>query len=110
MGRRHDLYFPKQKKDNHPLVIFIHGGGWGHGKKEHETDFAMFFDKNFGVQNIEYRLATKAVAPAAIEDTRCALDFLVNQASAYNINPKNRSDRYLCRRASGITYRFDSEK
>jgi acetyl esterase/lipase len=81
-----DLYVPKKGKGNRPLVIFIHGGGWVHGKKEQETDFQVFFEKNFVVANVEYRVASQAVAPAAIEDSRCALNFLINQASAYKID------------------------
>ena len=36
--------------------------------------------------NIEYRLTGQATAPAAIEDTRCALIYLIKNAKALNID------------------------
>ncbi|WP_207421137.1 alpha/beta hydrolase [Desertivirga brevis] len=83
-----DIYVPRQSGRKRPLIIFIHGGGWVHGKKEQETDFAMFFEKNFVVANIEYRVARQAVAPAAIEDSKCALQYLIANADTYKIDRK----------------------
>ncbi|MFD2163127.1 alpha/beta fold hydrolase [Paradesertivirga mongoliensis] len=83
-----DLYVPKEGAGDRPLLIFIHGGGWVHGKKEQERDFGMFFEKNFVIANIEYRVANQAVAPAAIEDSRCALHYLVREAGKLRIDRK----------------------
>ena len=55
-------------------MINIHGGGWNHGVKESQTGFNTFFKMGFAVANIEYRMTPQATAPAAVEDTRCALD------------------------------------
>jgi acetyl esterase/lipase len=40
----------------------------------------------FAVANIEYRLTGQATAPAAIEDTRCALIYLIKNAKELNID------------------------
>ena len=81
-----DIYFqPKSTKLN-PLIINIHGGGWNHGVKESQTGFNSFFIKGFSIANIEYRLTAKAKAPAAIEDARCALIYLIKNASRFNID------------------------
>ncbi|MEI6947139.1 alpha/beta hydrolase [Paraflavisolibacter sp. H34] len=85
---RLDLYTPKNNHRKKPLVIFIHGGGWVHGKKEEEKDFAIFFEKEFVIANVEYRLAGQAPAPSAIEDTRCALAYLLQKAHTYGIDRK----------------------
>ncbi len=83
-----DLYYPKDSDINHPLIINIHGGGWNHGTKESQTGFNTFFKRNCIVANIEYRLVNQSTAPAAIEDARDALLFLVKNASSYNIDPQ----------------------
>lgn len=68
------------------VVINIHGGGWNHGVKESQTGFSTFFKAGFAVANIEYRLTPQATAPAAVEDTRCALIYLIKNAKALNID------------------------
>ena len=81
-----DIYLPPKDKGPSPVVINIHGGGWNKGVKESQTGFSTFFKKGFAVANIEYRLTGHATAPAAVEDTRCALIYLIKNAAALNID------------------------
>lgn len=81
-----DIYLPPKKNKPTPVVINIHGGGWNHGKKEEQTGFSTFFKAGFAVANMEYRLTGQATAPAAIEDTRCVLIYLIKNAAALNID------------------------
>ena len=81
-----DVYLPPKEKGPSPVVINIHGGGWNKGVKESQTGFNTFFKAGFAVANIEYRLTGQATAPAAIEDTRCALIYLIKNAKALNID------------------------
>jgi acetyl esterase/lipase len=81
-----DLYLPAKANELSPVVINIHGGGWNHGVKESQTGFSTFFKNGFAVANIEYRLTGRATAPAAVEDTRCALIYLVTHAKELNID------------------------
>jgi acetyl esterase/lipase len=81
-----DLYLPPAANGLAPVVINIHGGGWNHGVKESQTGFNTFFKNGFAVANIEYRLTGQATAPAAVEDTRCALIYLVKHAKELNID------------------------
>ena len=81
-----DIYFTSKEKKPSPVVINIHGGGWNHGVKESQTGFNTFFKEGFAVANIEYRLTGQATAPAAVEDTRCALIYLIKNAKELNID------------------------
>ncbi|MFN2437980.1 MAG: alpha/beta hydrolase fold domain-containing protein [Chitinophagaceae bacterium] len=81
-----DLYLPPKIKGPSPVVINIHGGGWNKGVKESQTGFSTFFKMGYAVANIEYRLTGQATAPAAIEDTRCALIYLIKHAAELNID------------------------
>lgn len=81
-----DIYNDPKVSKPTAVVINIHGGGWNHGVKESQTGYSTFFKAGFAVANIEYRLTGQATAPAAIEDTRCALIYLIKNAKSLNID------------------------
>ncbi|MCD8080395.1 MAG: alpha/beta hydrolase [Bacteroides sp.] len=83
-----DLYLPPRTDKSTPVIINIFGGGWNHGNKEKQRGFSHFFKAGCAVANIEYRLVDVAPAPAAIEDVRSALIFLLKNAGTYNIDPR----------------------
>lgn len=83
-----DLYLPPKTNKPTPVVINIHGGGWKNGVKESQGGFSSFFKAGFAVANMEYRMTGQATAPAAIEDTRCVLIYLIKNAAALNIDVK----------------------
>ena len=84
-----DLYLPPSSQKASPVIINIHGGGWKNGVKESQGGFSTFFKAGYAVANLEYRLTGQATAPAAIEDVRCALIYLIKNAEALHID-KNR--------------------
>lgn len=70
-----------------PTVIFIHGGGWVRGTKEASVLTVLpYIAMGYSVVNVEYRLAEVSLAPAAIEDCRCALRWVVEHAKEYNFD------------------------
>ena len=81
-----DLYLPPKEKGLSPAIINIHGGGWQNGTKDTQGGFNSYFKAGFAVANIAYRLSGQATAPAAIEDTRCALIYLIKNAKTLNID------------------------
>lgn len=84
---RVDLYLAPKAEKPTPIVINIHGGGWKSGTKESQGGFNSFFKAGFAVANMEYRLSGQATAPAAVEDTRCMLIYLIKNAKELNIDP-----------------------
>lgn len=84
---RLDLYLPPASGQPTPIIINIHGGGWNKGTKESQSGFSGFFRKGWAVANVEYRLSQQAPAPAAVEDVRCALIYLINNAKRLHIDP-----------------------
>lgn len=71
-----------------PVLINIHGGAWTHGNKESQGGFSAFLKRGFLIANVEYRMSPVAKAPAAIEDVRSALLYLVKHAADLNIDPE----------------------
>jgi len=81
-----DLYQNKNP-GLHPILIAIHGGGWIEQSKETFKPFLdTYLNWGFSVVNINYRLASTAIAPAAVEDSRCALYWVINNAEKYNFD------------------------
>ncbi|HEX8373398.1 MAG TPA: alpha/beta hydrolase [Chthoniobacterales bacterium] len=81
-----DLYLPAATKGRHPLIIWIHGGGWAQGSKEH-TPAAAIIAQGYAVASINYRLSQHATFPAQIQDCKAAVRWLRANAEKYQINP-----------------------
>jgi len=87
-----DLYQPAAPGP-HPLVIYIHGGGWVGGHTRHSGALENFPEvlaslaaEGFVVASLEYRLAGEAPFPAQLQDARAALRFLRANAAKYHID------------------------
>jgi acetyl esterase/lipase len=70
-----------------PTLIYIHGGAWINGTKENSLlQTFPFLEKGWAVVNVEYRVTKVARAPAAVEDCRCALHWVVDHAKDYKFD------------------------
>ena len=83
---RMDVYYPTDATKSVPVVINMHGGGWNHGFKEEQGGFGTYFNMGYAVANVEYRMTGEATAPAAVEDVRGAMIYLLNHAAELNID------------------------
>jgi acetyl esterase/lipase len=90
---RLDLYEPPGAPGSHPLVVFIHGGGWMSGHTRHSGAFedwpgvlASLAAKGYVVASVEYRLSGEAPFPAAIQDIKAAIRWLRARALQYGID------------------------
>lgn len=88
-----DIYVPAGKGP-HPLVLYIHGGGWRAGHTRHSGAFADFpkvlaslAAEGFTVASLEYRLSSEAQFPAQLQDSNAAIRFLRANAARYAIDP-----------------------
>ena len=83
-----DLYLPPRTAPV-PTVLLIHGGGWVEGNKERAFLGALpYLALGYAVVNVQYRLGRSALAPAAVEDCRCALWWVAAHAEEYKLDPK----------------------
>lgn len=88
-----DVYVPASPGP-HPLVLYIHGGGWMGGHTRQSGAFADFpkvlaslAAEGFTVASLEYRLSAEARFPAQLQDSNAALRFLRAHAADYKIDP-----------------------
>lgn len=83
-----DLYLPRNRTAATPALILFHGGGWVGGQKERNVLYLLpYLSMGWAVINVEYRLAGNSLAPAAVEDCRCALRWATRHAKEYRIDP-----------------------
>lgn len=84
---RLDVWRNNANKAAKPTLIYIHGGGWVFGDKTGASHlFLPFIERGWNVVNVEYRMAGSHVAPAAVEDVRCALRWVYRNAKLYDID------------------------
>jgi acetyl esterase/lipase len=84
-----DVYKPAQGTAPLPVVLNIHGGGWVAGSREGAALTTLpYMQMGLAVVNVEYRLAKTSLAPAAVEDTLCALQWIGRNAKRFNFDPE----------------------
>jgi acetyl esterase/lipase len=90
---RLDVYAPASRSTRHPLVVFIHGGGWTSGHTRHSGAFenwpavlASLSARGYVVASVEYRLSGEARFPAAIQDVKAAIRWLRAHAATYGVD------------------------
>ena len=84
---RLDVYARRDTSAPTPTLIYIHGGGWVGGTKEGSILSALpYLEMGWSVVNVEYRLGRVSLAPAAVEDCRCALRWVIAHAKEYNFD------------------------
>ena len=82
-----DVYARRNAAGPVPTVIYIHGGGWVGGSKEGSIlALAPYLEMGFAAVNVEYRLGRVSRAPAAVEDCRCALRWVIANAEKYGFD------------------------
>jgi len=82
-----DVYQPRGTEAPTPTLIYMHGGGWTNSNKESAAlTFLPYLEMGWAVVNVEYRSADDAHAPAAVEDCRCALRWVYQNAAEYNFD------------------------
>jgi acetyl esterase/lipase len=82
-----DVYRPAHAAGTTPVLMMIHGGGWLFGTKEESVLYLLpFLQMGFSVVNVEYRMGSVSLAPAAVEDCLCALHWIGRNAKKYEFD------------------------
>ncbi|MCX6142448.1 MAG: alpha/beta hydrolase [Ignavibacteriales bacterium] len=85
MSDRLDLYVPKELKNPAPVLMWIHGGGWGRLSKDSVSgQIIPYLELGWIVANVNYRLTAAALAPAAVQDCRAILRWIAANARRLN--------------------------
>jgi len=83
-----DIYRSKNLRKAVPVLIFIHGGGWSKGKRSDYLPYLLDYAlKDYVTVTVSYRLSGVANFPAALEDVKCAVRWIRENAEEYLIDP-----------------------
>jgi acetyl esterase/lipase len=89
-----DLYLPASEPSP-PLIVFIHGGGWGVGTRASMSPtldgwspsaFERVARAGFAVASVDYRLTGEAIFPAQLHDVKAAVRWLRANAAALGVD------------------------
>jgi beta-xylosidase/acetyl esterase/lipase len=83
-----DLYLPGPAGKPAPLVVLVHGGGWGSGERANMAPLAArLAARGYAAATVSYRLSGQARYPAAIDDVKEAVRWLRGNAASFGIDP-----------------------
>ena len=84
-----DLYLPDEGDGPFPVILHMHGGGFGMGDKrdDHMDTYLKLLQYGYAVGSVEYRLSGEAIFPAGFLDVREAFRFIKRNAADYKIDP-----------------------
>ena len=86
-----DLFLPEKVSSETPVVLNIHGGGWGAMSRKDAAGISVFLvEKGCAVYSIDYRLAGKKDPwPACGDDCLKAADFILRGGlAAHGVKPQ----------------------
>ncbi len=82
-----DVYQSRTATAPNATLVFIHGGNWVGGSRIASSLMILpFLDMGWNVVNVDYRLLHTAPAPAGADDCFCALRWVYQHATQYNID------------------------
>jgi acetyl esterase/lipase len=85
-----DMYIPKNLTKPAPLLVFIHGGAWAHGKRsDYLTYLIPFAQQGYITATVSYRLVNDSINtyPACAEDIRDAVQWFFQNGDKYGYDP-----------------------
>lgn len=84
-----DLFVPEGATAPLPLVVWVHGGGFIAGTRDDLTGYLkVLADRGYAVAAIDYTLAPEARFPTPVRQTNAALAWLVQNATAFGLDPQ----------------------
>lgn len=70
-----------------PTLIYFHGGGWVEGSKDGSLLYMLpYLARGMNTVNVEYSTGPESLAPAAVEDARCALHWVYDHADEFGFD------------------------
>ena len=82
-----DFYLPKGRAKA-PVLVAVHGGGWRTGGRNYYRYWGLFLARaGYAVFAIDYRLGKPGMYPAAVYDTKAAVQFVRANAAEFDVDP-----------------------
>lgn len=82
-----DIYLPDSSHRLHPVIVWIHGGGWREGSKRNPRPNETLLKQDYAIVSVQYRFSQEAIFPAQLLDCKDAIRFIRQNAARYDIDP-----------------------
>src|SRR5690554_1978072 len=83
-----DVFAPPSGTDAKATVVWIHGGAWISGDKRDVAPYLRILAaEGYTTVGLNYSVAPEAIYPSAVEQLNGALEFLLENAEEYRIDP-----------------------
>lgn len=84
-----DIAQPKGQTQALPVVLMVHGGGWSGGSRaDYRYMIEAIAQQGMVGVSIDYRLAPQSVFPAQLQDVKCAVRWIRENAATYQMDTK----------------------
>jgi len=86
-----DIFVPAGTAKTHPVILWLHSGGWRAGGKQGDMYYMSntlkaLIKNSYAIIAINYRYSTSAIFPAQIRDCNQAMEFIYNNAGKYQLD------------------------
>lgn len=83
-----DIYYPKERKDQYPVIVYFHGGAFMFGSQRDVNlgPILRILDYGYVLISVKYRVSGIARFPALLFDAKAAIRFIRANADKYNLN------------------------
>jgi acetyl esterase/lipase len=83
-----DLYLPDEGYGPFPVILHIHGGGFGIGDKRDlpVMTYLKGLERGYAVVSVNYRLSGEAIFPAGLQDIKAAIRWLRANSEQYQLD------------------------
>ncbi|MBI5503054.1 MAG: alpha/beta hydrolase [Deltaproteobacteria bacterium] len=84
-----DLFLPRERPTAAPALLFVHGGGWVIGHREHQGQVLLYdlAAQGWVCMSVEYRLSPRATFPDHLVDVKRGLAWLREHAGELGADP-----------------------
>ncbi len=84
-----DIAQPRGLSQVAPVVMLVHGGGWGAGSRlDYRPLMLALAQQNMVAVSVDYRLTPRSRFPAQLEDVKCAVRWIRAHAAQYRMDTR----------------------
>jgi acetyl esterase/lipase len=83
-----DVFSPSQADKALPAIVWVHGGGWLAGSKDHIANYLMVLAaRGYTVVGVNYALSPEKTYPTPVLQLNAALGYIAKNAARLHVDP-----------------------
>jgi len=83
-----DVFSPSQADKALPAIVWVHGGGWLAGSKDHIANYLMVLAaRGYATVGVNYALSPEKTYPTPVKQLNAALGYIASNAARLHVDP-----------------------